>query len=91
MLGVAFTVLACTYLAIQYMLALKRTWFLIPIGVVAIAEPILLLNASTQAGRLRGRRARRSRRSARWSRSRSRCGRSGAKPAPAESAPGPSG
>ena len=31
-LGAAFTVLACTYLAIQYMLALKRTWFLIAIG-----------------------------------------------------------
>jgi hypothetical protein len=28
------------------MLALKRTWFLIPIGLVAIAEPILLLHAS---------------------------------------------
>ena len=45
-LGVAFTVLACTYLAIQYMLALKRTWFLVPMGLVAIAEPILLLHAS---------------------------------------------
>lgn len=45
-LGVAFTVLAATYLAIQYMLALKRTWFLALIGVVAIAEPILLLQAS---------------------------------------------
>jgi O-antigen/teichoic acid export membrane protein len=45
-LGVAFTVLAATYLAIQYMLALKRTWFLIVIGAVAIAEPVLLLNAS---------------------------------------------
>ena len=45
-LGVAFTVLACTYLAIQYMLALKRTWFLLPMGAVAIAEPILLLQAS---------------------------------------------
>jgi O-antigen/teichoic acid export membrane protein len=45
-LGAAFTVLACTYLAVQYMLALKRTWFLIPIGVVAIAEPALLLQAS---------------------------------------------
>ena len=31
-LGVAFTVLAGTYLAVQYMLALKRTWFLIPLG-----------------------------------------------------------
>jgi O-antigen/teichoic acid export membrane protein len=45
-LGAAFTVLAATYLAIQYLLALKRTWFLIPIGLVAIAEPILLLHAS---------------------------------------------
>lgn len=45
-LGVAFTLLACTYLAIQYMLALKRKMFLIPIGLIAIAEPILLLNAS---------------------------------------------
>ena len=31
-LGVAFTVLAGTYLAIQYMLALKRTWFLVALG-----------------------------------------------------------
>ena len=45
-LGVAFTVLAATYLAIQYMLALRRTWFLILIGAVAVAEPILLLQAS---------------------------------------------
>jgi O-antigen/teichoic acid export membrane protein len=45
-LGAAFTVLACTYLAIQYMLALKRTWFLIALALVAIAEPILLLHAS---------------------------------------------
>jgi 4-amino-4-deoxy-L-arabinose transferase-like glycosyltransferase len=45
-LGAAFTVLAATYLAIQYMLALKRTKFLIPIALVAVAEPILLLNAS---------------------------------------------
>jgi O-antigen/teichoic acid export membrane protein len=47
-LGAAFTVLAATYLAIQYMLALKRTWFLIVLAAVAIAEPILLLNASRQ-------------------------------------------
>jgi O-antigen/teichoic acid export membrane protein len=45
-LGAAFTVLACTYLVIQYMLALKRTWFLIAMGVVALAEPVLLLQAS---------------------------------------------
>jgi O-antigen/teichoic acid export membrane protein len=45
-LGAAFTVLAATYLAIQYLLALKRTWFLIVIAAVAVTEPILLLNAS---------------------------------------------
>lgn len=42
-LGVAFTVLAATYLAIQYMLALGRTWFLIPLGIVAAAEPFVLV------------------------------------------------
>jgi O-antigen/teichoic acid export membrane protein len=45
-LGIAFTVLAATYLAIQYMLALKRTGFLLVVGIVALAEPILLLQAS---------------------------------------------
>ena len=47
-LGLAFAVLACTYLAIQYLLALRRTWFLVVLAVVAVAEPILLLNASHQ-------------------------------------------
>jgi O-antigen/teichoic acid export membrane protein len=45
-LGAAFTVLSATYLAVQYMLALKRTWFLVAIGAVAVLEPILLLHAS---------------------------------------------
>jgi O-antigen/teichoic acid export membrane protein len=45
-LGAAFTVLACTYLAVQYMLALKHTLFLLVLGVVAAAEPVLLLQAS---------------------------------------------
>jgi O-antigen/teichoic acid export membrane protein len=45
-LGAAFTVLAATYLAIQYMLALKRTWFLVVVAAVAVAEPVLLLQAS---------------------------------------------
>jgi O-antigen/teichoic acid export membrane protein len=45
-LGAAFTVLAATYLAIQYLLALKRTWFLVVIAAVAFAEPVLLLHAS---------------------------------------------
>ncbi|MBV9192668.1 MAG: hypothetical protein JO168_00890 [Solirubrobacterales bacterium] len=47
-LGIAFTALAGTYLAIQYMLALKRTWFLLPMAVIAVAEPVLLLQASRQ-------------------------------------------
>ena len=47
-LGVAFTVLAATYLAVQYMLALRRKWFLLPLGLVAVAEPILLLQASKE-------------------------------------------
>ncbi len=45
-LGVAFTLLAATYLAVQYLLALKRTWFLIALGAVAVAEPFLLSSAS---------------------------------------------
>lgn len=42
-LGVAATLLAVTYLAIQYLLALHRTRFLIPLGLVALAEPVLLV------------------------------------------------
>ena len=42
-LGAAFTVLSCTYLAVQYMLALQRVWFLVPLGLVAALEPVLLL------------------------------------------------
>jgi O-antigen/teichoic acid export membrane protein len=49
-LGLAFTVMAATYLAIQYMLALRRTWFLIALAAVAIAEPILLLQAPRRPG-----------------------------------------
>jgi O-antigen/teichoic acid export membrane protein len=44
-LGAAFTVLAATYLAVQYMLALKRVWFLPAIGLIAAIEPVLLLQA----------------------------------------------
>lgn len=44
-LGAAFTMLAVTYLAVQYMLALKRIAFLVVIGAVAAAEPVLLLQA----------------------------------------------
>lgn len=45
-LGAAFTVLAATYLAVQYMLALKRVWFLPAIGLIAAIEPVLLLQSS---------------------------------------------
>lgn len=45
-LGAAFTVLAATYLAVQYMLALKQIAFLVVLGAVAVAEPALLLQAS---------------------------------------------
>jgi O-antigen/teichoic acid export membrane protein len=45
-LGLAFTALAATYIAVQYLLALHHTWFLAPLALVAIAEPILLLHAS---------------------------------------------
>ena len=46
-LGAAFSVLAGTYLAVQYMLALHRSKFLIAIGLVAAIEPVLLLQAPT--------------------------------------------
>jgi O-antigen/teichoic acid export membrane protein len=45
-LGVAFTLLALTYLAIQYLLAQRRTAFLIPLGLIALAEPVLLVTAA---------------------------------------------
>ena len=50
-LGLGFSVLACTYLAIQYLLALHRTWFLAPIALVAVIEPVALLHASRRPER----------------------------------------
>jgi O-antigen/teichoic acid export membrane protein len=44
-LGAAFTMLACTYLAVQYMLALRKIWFLGAIGLLAVVEPFLLVAA----------------------------------------------
>jgi O-antigen/teichoic acid export membrane protein len=41
-LGLAFMFLACTYLAIQYLLALHHWRFLIPLGIAAVVQPILL-------------------------------------------------
>jgi O-antigen/teichoic acid export membrane protein len=42
MLGAAMTLLAVAYLTVQYMIALGRHSFLWVLGVVAIAEPLLL-------------------------------------------------
>jgi O-antigen/teichoic acid export membrane protein len=42
-LGAAFALLALAYLCVQYMLALGRRAFLVPLAVCAIAEPVLLL------------------------------------------------
>jgi O-antigen/teichoic acid export membrane protein len=44
-LGAAMTLLAVAYLAVQYMLALRQTAFLWVLGVVAVAEPLLLTSA----------------------------------------------
>ncbi|MEA2143823.1 MAG: hypothetical protein QOI64_2253 [Solirubrobacteraceae bacterium] len=41
-LGLAFTFLACSYLAIQYLLALHHWTFLWPLGAAAIVQPVLL-------------------------------------------------
>jgi O-antigen/teichoic acid export membrane protein len=41
-LGLAFTFLACSYLAIQYLLALHHWTFLWPLGAAAVVQPILL-------------------------------------------------
>lgn len=45
-LGIAFTLLAMTYLAVQYLLALHRKAFLVPLAVAALAEPVLLLTVA---------------------------------------------
>jgi O-antigen/teichoic acid export membrane protein len=50
-LGVAFTFLACTYLAIQYLLALHHWKFLWPLGLAAVVQPVLL--ASIEGGTTR--------------------------------------
>jgi O-antigen/teichoic acid export membrane protein len=48
-LGVAFALLALTYLGIQYLLALHRTGFLIPLALVAVAEPVLLVTIAPRS------------------------------------------
>ena len=43
LLGVAMSLLALTYLTVNFLLAIGQSRFLVPLAVVAIAEPILLL------------------------------------------------
>lgn len=44
LLGLAMTLLACAYIAVQYLLALGRSSFLWLLGLAAIAEPLALSN-----------------------------------------------
>jgi hypothetical protein len=44
-LGAAYALLSCGYLAVQLLLGLRRRWFAAALGVVAVAEPILLAGA----------------------------------------------
>jgi O-antigen/teichoic acid export membrane protein len=43
LLGLAMTLLGLAYLAVQYLLAVGSTRFLLPLAAVAVAEPLLLL------------------------------------------------
>jgi glycosyltransferase involved in cell wall biosynthesis/O-antigen/teichoic acid export membrane protein len=45
-LGVAMTLLACTYLSVQYLLALHRARFIWALGVAAVLEPVLVAGAA---------------------------------------------
>jgi hypothetical protein len=47
LLGVAFTLLACASVAVQFLLGLHRRSFVVALAVVTVAEPLLLLDAST--------------------------------------------
>ncbi len=42
-LGMSMALLACVYLAVQYLLALGKARFIVVLGIAAAAEPILLL------------------------------------------------
>ena len=42
-LGLSMALLACVYLAVQYLLALGRARFIVVLGIAAVAEPLLLL------------------------------------------------
>jgi glycosyltransferase involved in cell wall biosynthesis/O-antigen/teichoic acid export membrane protein len=47
-LAVAMTLLACAYLAVQYLLALGKAAFIVILGIAAVAEPLLLLVIGAQ-------------------------------------------
>ncbi|MEA2126431.1 MAG: hypothetical protein QOI80_3213 [Solirubrobacteraceae bacterium] len=47
MLGVAFCLLACTYVTVQFLLGLHRRAFVLGLLVTAAAEPLVLANADT--------------------------------------------
>ena len=42
-LGMSMALLACVYLAVQYLLALGKARFIVVLGIAAVAEPLLLL------------------------------------------------
>jgi O-antigen/teichoic acid export membrane protein len=46
-LGVAFALLACTYIAVQFLLGLHRRLFVVWLFIVALLEPVLLYDAKT--------------------------------------------
>jgi O-antigen/teichoic acid export membrane protein len=46
-LGIAFALLACAYVAVQFLLGLHRRLFVVALGVMALIEPLLLLDADT--------------------------------------------
>ncbi|MGH2713051.1 MAG: glycosyltransferase [Thermoleophilaceae bacterium] len=45
LLAIAMTLLACAFLSVQYLLGLRRVAFLALLGVAALCEPLLLLEA----------------------------------------------
>ncbi|MEA2292488.1 MAG: hypothetical protein QOE86_127 [Solirubrobacteraceae bacterium] len=46
-LGIAFALLACTYIAVQFLLGLHRRLFVVWLLIVALLEPVLLYDADT--------------------------------------------
>ena len=45
-LGAAYALLAAAYIGVQFLLGLRHRWFAAALGVVALAEPVLLASAS---------------------------------------------